>query len=180
MGQKVDRLVHADEFGCEEKEERGFEFTAPLLLRMAFDEVGDVDRHEIDDFGGGVLGEGREERLDVGFVTLGRDDYDFVDAVVVPTGEEFIYGTMEGLPAQRAGTGIRRPVRLRKAIMEGRSHHQLQATGKIQSHALGDERIRAEGQMWSVMVERADGKDQTWISRQQVADLGPGKVVQPQ
>ena len=32
----------------------------------------------------------------MGFVTLGSDDHDFIDAVVVPTGEEFLDGTMEG------------------------------------------------------------------------------------
>ena len=180
MRQKVDRLVHADEFGCEEKEKGGFEFTAPLLLGEAFHKVGDVDRHEIDDVRRCVLGKGGEQCLDVGFVALGRDDYDFIDAVVVPTGEEFIYGTVEGLPAQRAGTGVRRPVRLGKAVMEGRRHRQLQATGQIEGDAFGDERIRAERQVWSMVVERADGKDQARIMSEQVADFRPGKAAQPQ
>ena len=180
MGHEVDRLVHADEFGCEEKEKGGFELTAPLLLGKALHEVGDVDRHEVDDFRRCVLGKGGEEGLDVGFVALGRDDYDFVDAVVVPTGEEFIYGTMEGLPAQRTGTRVRRPVRLGKAVMEGRRNHQLQATGQIEGDALGDECICAERQVWSVVVERADRKDQARIVSEQATDFGPGKVVQPQ
>ena len=180
MRQKVDRLVHADEFGCEEKEKGGFELTAPLLLGEAFRKVGDVDRHEIDDVRRCVLGKGGEQCLDVGFVALGRDDYDFIDAVVVPTDEEFIYGTVEGLPAQRAGTGVRRPVRLGKAVMEGRRHHPLQATGQIEGDAFGDERIRAERQVWSVVVERADGKDQARIMSEQVADFRPGKAAQPQ
>lgn len=71
MGQKVDRLVHADEFGCEEKEKGGFEFTAPLFLRKAVHKVGDVDRHGVDDFRRCVLGKGGEECLYVGFVALG-------------------------------------------------------------------------------------------------------------
>jgi hypothetical protein len=159
MRHKVDRLVHADEFGCEEKERGGFELTAPLLLGEAFHKVGDVDRHEVNDFRRCVFGKGGEECLDVGFVALGQDDHDFVDAVVVPTGEEFIYGTMEGLPAPRAGTGVRRSVRLGKAVMEGRRHHQLQATGQI---------------------EGADGKDQARIMSEQATDFGPGKAAQPQ
>ena len=62
-----------------------------------------------------------------GFVALRSDDHDFVDAVVVLTGEEFIDGTMEGLPTQGAGTRLRCPIRLRKAVMEGRTYRQLQA-----------------------------------------------------
>jgi hypothetical protein len=178
--QKVGRLVHADEFGCEEEEKGGFEFTAPFLRRVPVDKVGDVERHEVDDFSRCVLGKGREERLDVGFVALGCDDYDFVDAVVVPTGEEFIYGTMEGLTAERAGAGVRGPVGLRKAVVEGRSHHQLQAAGQIEGDALGDKCIRAERQMGPVVVERANGKDQARITIEQATDFGPGKVVQPQ
>jgi hypothetical protein len=180
MRKKVDRLVHTDEFGCEEKEKGGLEFTTSLLLGEAFHKVGDVDRHEVDDFRGWVFGEGSEECFDVGFVALGRDDYDFVDAVVVPTGEEFIYGAMEGLPAERAGTGVRRPVRLGEAVMKGRRRHQLQATGQIESDVLCDECIGAERQVGSVMVERADREDQTRIISEQATDFGPGKAAQPQ
>jgi len=162
----------ADEFGCGEKEKGGFEFTAPLFLGKAF--------HKVDDFRRCVLGKGGEEYLDVGFVALGRDDYDFADAVVVPTGKEFIYGTMEGLPAQRTGTGVRHPVRLCKAVMERRRHHQLQATRQIEGDALGDECIRAEWQMGSVVIERADGKDQARVIGGQETDFGPGKAAQPQ
>ncbi len=88
-------------------------------------------------------------------MALGSDDHDFVDTVVLPTGEEFIDGTMESFPAQRTGTRIRRPIRLRKAVVEGRSHRQLQADGKIEGDALGDERIRAKRQVGSVVVGKA-------------------------
>ena len=99
---------------------------------------------------------------------------------VVPTGEEFVYGTMEGLPAQRAGTGVWRTVRLGKAVVEGRRHYQLQATGQIEGDAFGDERIRTERQVWSVVVERADGKDQARIISEQATDFRPGKAAQSQ
>jgi len=65
------------------RKRRGFEFTAPLLLWEAFHKVGDADRHDVDYFRRCVLGKGGEECFDVRFVALGRDDYDFVDAVVV-------------------------------------------------------------------------------------------------
>ena len=89
------------------------------------------------------------------------------------------YGTMEGLSAQRAGTGVRRPIRLRKAVVEGRSHHQAEATGKVECDALGDECVRAEGQVWSVVVKRANGKDQARITGEQATNFGPRKAVQP-
>lgn len=159
MRQIVGRLVHPDELWCEVKEEGSFELTAPLFVRIAFDDIGDVDRNEVDDLSRRVLSKSREERLDVGFVPLRSDDHDLVNAVIVPTGEEFIDGTMEGLPTQGAGTWVRRPIRLRKAVMESRSYRQLQATGKI---------------------EGANGKDKPHITGEKAADFGPGKVVQPQ
>ncbi len=162
------------------KEKRSLEFPASLLLGSAFDDVGNVDRHEVDNLGGRVLGKGREERLDVGFVALGSDDHDFIGTVVVPTGEEFIDRTVEGLASQGAGTRIRCPIRLRESVMEGRSHRQLQANGEIEGNPLGDQRIGAKGQVGSVMVERANGENQACVPGQQVPHLGPRKVAQSQ
>ena len=48
----------------------------------------------------------------------------------VPTGEDFTDGRMEGLPTQGACNGVRRPIRLDEAIMQGRRHRQLPAAGK--------------------------------------------------
>ena len=47
------------------------------FLRVAFDNRGDLDRHEVDDLSRCVSSKGCEERLDVGFVALRRDDHDF-------------------------------------------------------------------------------------------------------
>ena len=47
---------------------------------------------------------------------------------VVPTGEEFIDGTMEGLPTHGSRTWVRRPIRLRKAVMEGPNPSHLAHT----------------------------------------------------
>ena len=62
--------------------------------------------------------------------------------------------------------------------MEGRSYCQLQASGKIEGDALGDEGICAERQVRPVVVERANRKDEARIAGEQAADFGPGKVDQ--
>ncbi len=59
--------------------------------------------------------------------------------------------------------------------MERRRHHQLQATGQIEGDALS-----AEWQMGSVVIKRADGKDQARIIGEQATDFWPGKAAQPQ
>jgi hypothetical protein len=64
--------------------------------------------------------------------------------------------------------------------MEGRRHHQLQATRQIEGDALGDECVRSERQVWSVVVERAYRKDEARIISELATDFGSGKAVQPQ
>lgn len=180
MGQKIGRLVHPDEFGFKVEEKGGLEFSASLFHGLAFDDVGDIDRHEVDDFGGRILGKRREQCFDMGFVALSSDDHDFIDAVVVPTGEEFIDRAMEGFPAQRACTGVRSPIRLREPVVEGRSHRQLQATGEIERDMFGDECVRSERKVWSVVIERPDGKDQPCVAAEYGSYFWPGKAVEPQ
>ena len=180
MRQIVGRLVHADELRCEVEEKGGFELTAPLLLGVAFDKVGDIDRHEVDDFGRCVLGKGREECLDVGswrwavMITTSSMPWSSQLARSSFMARWKVFRRSVPVPE------VRRPVRLRKAVMERQSHHHLQATGKVEGDALGDECISAERQVWSVVVERATWEDQARITGEQATDFGPGKSAQPQ
>ncbi len=60
---------------------------------------------------------------------------------VVPTDEEFIDGTMEGLPTHGSGAWVRRPIRLRKAVMEGRNPSHLAHTLiRLAPHRIGSDR----------------------------------------
>ena len=171
-------LVHADELGSQIKEQGRLQLSAALVLGPTLDEVSDLDGHEVHDFGRRRAGEGREERLQVRLVTLSRDHDHLGDSVIVPACEELVDSTMEGLSAKGACARIRRPVRLCEAIMESWRDDNVQTGREREGHALRDERVGAERQVGSVVIEGAHRENEPRIALEEYTNFGPRQVIQ--
>ena len=171
-------LIHAHELGCQMKEQGCFKLSAALVFGATFHKVPDIDGHEIYDLGRRGARQGRKEGFQVRFVTLRRNDDDFGDPVIVPTREEFVAGTMESLATKRAGARVRRPIRLRKAIVEGRGNDDAKLSGQSAGYSFRNERVGSERQMGPVVIEGSHRPDEPRVALEVQTNFGPGEVVQ--
>lgn len=178
MVRVIHGLVHAHESRCQVQEQRRFQFSSALVFGSTFDQVSDVDGHEVYDFGRRVACQSRKAGLQMRLVTLCGYHDDCGDSVVVPTCEEFVDGTVGRLPAKCAGARIRRPVRFRQTVVEGRRDDDAKAGREGAGHTLRYERVRTQRQMGSVVIQRTYRQDESGIALEVQTNFRPGQVVQ--
>lgn len=145
---------------------------------LGIEQVCDVDVPYGDDTDAGVGGNEGGERVEVRLVAVSGDEDEFGDALGLPRGEQLVEGPVEGFLPQGCGSGIMAFATNIDAVVEGGSAEDREFLGQLEGDVPGDEHIAAEGQVWAVLFERADGNDESRRLSEVSGDVDPGELVE--
>jgi hypothetical protein len=147
---------------------------------LSFEEVGDIDVPEGNDADAGAIGDESGERVEVRFMTVGRNDDELADTVFFPRSEQLVDCTVQGLLAQGSRAGILSFGRNVDAVVHGRSAEHTELSGEINGDPACDEDVASEWKVRPVLFHGADGYDQARIAREVCCCIDPAELVECQ
>jgi hypothetical protein len=148
--------------------------------RLSVEQVGDIDIPEGNDADAGAVSDEGCECIEMWLMAVRRDDDEFTDAVFLPGGEELVDGAVKCFLAQGSGTGVLSFGGYIDAIVHGGCAQHAELSGEIDSDASSDEHVAAERQVRAVLLEGADGYDQTRIAPEMRRGVYPAQLVEAQ
>lgn len=178
FGREVADCLSMNIFGGQVKHQGGLQLSASLEVTFPFEEIRDIDRHQVYYGDRGNRGKGGEECFKMRFGPLAGDDDYLPYAVVVPLGQYFVHRPMEGLATRRAGS--REPIGIGSGDTEVECgcEKEVQSDRQLRRHALRDQRSRTEGQVRSEVVECPHRPNQPWVVGEDLPDPVRGKVIE--
>lgn len=175
---EVADCLNSDAVGGQVEKHGCFQFSPSFEDAVSVEDVGHIDRHQINYCDRGTWGQRGEECFEVGLEPLAGDHDHLQHSVIIPIRHDFVYGAVEGLASRgtRSGESVR--IRARDPKMKCGGYKEVKPAREIHGHPLGDERPGTQRQVRPKVVECADGPDQPWVVVQDLTHPLSGKVMQ--
>jgi len=113
----------------------------------------------------------------VRIVAVRRDHDELTHPVVLPPRHQLVEHSVERLASEprrprppTTGEG--------HTVRERRCYQDAQALREGDGDGFGDERVRAEGEVWTVLLEGAHRDDEAWIADELPVHLHPGHPIE--
>ncbi len=166
------------QLGQEVEHEGGLAFAGVLQSGISFQQIFHVDGRQIEDHRFRLGGQRHEERFQVSFRALRRDQDELLDAVVLPLRQQLIDGSVQGLPRKAAGPGELTCLGKPNAVLEGRGPQDARSgRGRIRYRA-GNVEVGAQWQVRASVVQGPHRQEQSGIPGQYALYLRPGHPLQ--
>ena len=175
FGHEIFRPFHLHELGSQVQHQRRFEFARVFEFGVRFQDVGDIDLIEIVDGFCGWPRRGHQECLEVRLESMRGNENEVLHSEILPALEQFIHHTMEGLSPQS-----RRPKRTSvdgDAVRERRRPEDSTPFGDFTRDALGDEGVRSDREVGTVLLESAYRKYEPGVCLENSRHFGPRQFV---
>jgi len=109
---------------------------------------------------------------------VGRQEEEFLNAVIFPFGQELVQSSVEGLPLNPRGSRITFLSRIPYSIDEAGRQENSRLSGNLPRHPLCDEGVGSQRKMRTMLDQGPDREDQAGVPREDSPDFRPGEVFE--
>ena len=109
----------------------------------------------------------------MGLVPMGGQEYELLNPMVFPLGQELIEGSMEGLSPETRRAGVVLLFRAPDPELEGGRLEDREAFGKLTGHSFGDEGVGSQRKVGTMLNQSPYRQNQAGIPGQGLPDFRP-------